>query len=468
MRFAIYNLYPRLLGNIENWYYHVHRISSMGFSWIYINPITEAGFSGSLYATKSYYDYNPMFFKNTARLYAESEIKKFIEYCNSFNIDVMLDLVINHSSKDSPLSIEKPTWYKRDEHGQLLSPGAWGNGEWVSWGDLAEFDNDRKDDGSHIDLWEYWKELINNNMYLGFKGFRCDAAYKVPSDLWKYIIDYAKSVDNNVIFFAESLGCPSEDILSLSRSGFDYVASSAKWWDFSSKWFLDQYAEIIPHAKYITFIENHDTERVITEYAGNINRVKMCMIFTAIVGEAWVMTYGFEYGASKRCDVVNDTMDNCEPIHYDISDHIKRFISYMKSNEILACSGEIEFIKLYSEEEDDEEYIENDSSYDNSYDDDLEIEETGIENINEDDILIDNDSSIRAFYKYNLDKSERLLIIMNISDQEDSIDISDFDIKNDISFENSFNITELSEHDENVFTFKPYEIHIFELIDGKR
>jgi len=48
----IYNLFPRLVGDLQRWLPHVRRASDMGFNWIYINPIHLCGFSGSCYAIK--------------------------------------------------------------------------------------------------------------------------------------------------------------------------------------------------------------------------------------------------------------------------------------------------------------------------------------------------------------------------------------------------------------------------------
>ena len=33
----------------------------MGFDWIYVNPLNYTGFSGSLYAIKDFYKFNPLF-----------------------------------------------------------------------------------------------------------------------------------------------------------------------------------------------------------------------------------------------------------------------------------------------------------------------------------------------------------------------------------------------------------------------
>ncbi len=57
----IYNLFPSLVGSIERWTTHLARIAAMGFDWVYVNPFHEPGYSGSLYAVKSYYRLNPLF-----------------------------------------------------------------------------------------------------------------------------------------------------------------------------------------------------------------------------------------------------------------------------------------------------------------------------------------------------------------------------------------------------------------------
>ena len=247
MKISGYNLFPPLLGHIKNWYSHIDRIKDMGFEWVYINPITYTGFSGSLYATKYYYQYNPAFFTSSNQIEAEKELKEFLKYCNDNNIKIMVDLVINHSSKDCNLVEEHFEWYKTKD-GVLQSPGAWDNGKWIEWGDLASFNNkidpNQKDEEENKDninnnenknddeiinigeilnpIWYYWNDLVKHNLELGFSGFRCDAAYKVPKELWKYLIDNAKKINSEVIFFAESLGCSMDDTKNLINEGFDW------------------------------------------------------------------------------------------------------------------------------------------------------------------------------------------------------------------------------------------------------
>jgi len=59
----VYNLYPKLIGSMNNWIENFDRINDMNFDWIYVNPINAPGFSGSDYAIKDYYLFHPLFVK---------------------------------------------------------------------------------------------------------------------------------------------------------------------------------------------------------------------------------------------------------------------------------------------------------------------------------------------------------------------------------------------------------------------
>ncbi len=467
MRVSGYNLFPPILGHIKNWYSHIDRIKDMGFEWVYINPITYPGFSGSLYATKNYYQYNQAFFTSTEKDIAEKEIKEFLDHCKNKQIKVMIDLVINHSSKDCNLVEEHFEWYKTKD-GALQSPGAWDNGKWIEWGDLAIFNNkmnpNEKDDDENNDnekkedkeiqinydeilnpIWFYWNDLIKHNLYLGFMGFRCDAAYKVPKELWKYLIDNAKKINNEIIFFAESLGCSMKDTQNLIKAGFDYVASSAKWWDYEGEWFIEQYDMARDKCRQIAFPSNHDTKRLINEYDGNIWRVKQTFLFTAIVCDMWMITTGDEYGFFKRCNVVGGNEKDYENISYDLSQYIKDMSEYIKNNSILANCGKI--VSIDVEEKKELDKLKKEADTHNNNNEYYEKEKIYKEKKEKD--------PFRKFYKYSLDENSKLLIIVNITSKSAELNTIEYGIKNDISFENKIdNITETIE-------ILPYQLKIF-------
>lgn len=445
-----YNLFVPLLGNIKNWYSHIDRIKKIGFQWVYINPITYTGFSGSLYATKYYYKYNPAFFTSPEKDIAEKEIKDFVIYCKNNNIKLMIDLVINHSSKDCNLVEEHFEWYKLKD-GKLVSPGAWDNGKWIEWGDLASFNNERiilNENNEEIEnpIWNYWKELIKHNLELGFSGFRCDAAYKVPKELWQYLISDAKKENKDIIFFAESLGCSLEDTKNLIEAGFDYVASSAKWWDYESEWFIEQYDLARENCKQIAFPSNHDTERLITEYKGNIWKLKQTFLFTAIVCDMWMITLGDEYGFNKRCKVVAGSEKDFEKINFDLSKYIKNMNDYIKKNHILSNCGKIVSLDVLEniEKKKKLEELKNTDSFEENKSEVLETKEE-IDKIK---------NPLKKFYKYSLDEKEKVFIVVNTEGEKEELDAKKFGIKEDISLDDIIEIKETIE-------IAPYQLKVF-------
>jgi len=285
----IYNLFPLLAGPLPQWTPHLERAQRLGFDWVFINPFHYAGYSGSLYSVKDYYAVDPRLVDPTAGP-PMTQFSQTIEKTNQLGLKVMMDLVINHTAFDSPLVTEHPDWYKRGADGKPLRPSAKDGDKKVTWGDLAEIDNAGSSDRDQ--LWRYWLQLTEHYAALGFRGFRCDAAYKVPGELWQYLIERIKRSYPGTLFVAESLGCPFEDTVRLARAGFDFILNSSKWWDFIEPWCLEQYRQTAPLVPSISFAESHDTERLATELRGDKEAVKLRYAFSALFSAGVMMPIG--------------------------------------------------------------------------------------------------------------------------------------------------------------------------------
>src|SRR5207302_3250157 len=108
----IYNLFPTLAGTIRQWTGHLPRIAAMGFNAVYVNPFHYPGFSGSLYAVKDYYRLNPRF-RGEAQDDDDALLRSFTEAADHRGLRVIMDLVVNHTSKDSELVESRPHWFAR-------------------------------------------------------------------------------------------------------------------------------------------------------------------------------------------------------------------------------------------------------------------------------------------------------------------------------------------------------------------
>ena len=324
----IYNLFPTLAGPIAGWTAELPRVAGMAFNAVYVNPFHYPGLSGSLYAVKDYYRLNPRF-RGKARGSDEALLRGFTTRARGLGLRPIMDLVVNHTAKDSELIASRPNWFARDGNGGVRSPFAVDPNDpsrKTVWGDLAELDYRPP---QRDEIVAYFEELIRHYAGLGFGGFRCDAAYKVPAEVWRRLIGTAKAVDPDLLFLAENLGATVNEVEALAGAGFDYLFNSVKWWDFESPWLLDQYERFRQIAPTIGFPESHDTERLVTELlaAGFPDseielHYRQAYAFAAAFSTGVMMPMGFEYGWARRISVVPKDEDGPEPPRFDLSEFI--------------------------------------------------------------------------------------------------------------------------------------------------
>jgi len=332
----IYNLFPLMAGPLTEWNKHLERASEMGFNWIFVNPVHFPGFSGSIYAVKDYHRLNPLLVDRNSRLKPEEQLSQTLKEAHELGLKVMLDLVINHTAIDSPLTEEHPEWFKHDEKGKIKNPGVWEGDKLVTiWGDLAEIDN--KGSSDREALWDWWWNIAMHYLGVGFDGFRCDAAYKLPRELWLYLIPKLREYFPQATFFGESLGCTIDKVVMLAETGFDYVFNSSKYWDFTQPWCLTQYEESRKHSPSVSFPESHDTPRLLEEMGGNIDAVRQRYVFAALFATGIMIPIGFEFGFRKRLHVVNTRPEDWEKTDIDLRGFIARINGFKLSHPIFCA-----------------------------------------------------------------------------------------------------------------------------------
>ena len=300
----IYNIFPRLAGTFPEWSTHFTRAAEMGFDWIFVNPIQKTGNSNSLYSIADYFSFNPQFVNQTIDKKPEDQVREMIDTAAKCGLKVMIDLVINHCAYDSPLLRQNPQWFEKEPDGSFAHPYCVeNNGNKVVWGDLIKYDYRHTSDAEG--LFRHCLKVVEYLVLLGFRGFRCDAAYQIPFHFWQRLIRETRAKYPDVIFTAETLGCTADQTRDTAMAGFDYVFNSCKWWDFRENWLLEQYNLVRDICPSIAFPESHDTKRLADELNGNINAVKQRYLFSATFSAGVMIPIGFEFGFRKPLHVVN-------------------------------------------------------------------------------------------------------------------------------------------------------------------
>jgi starch synthase (maltosyl-transferring) len=192
------------------------------------------------------------------------------------------------------------------------------DGTKVVWRDLAQFDHKRDFEG----LLNFCVKFVEHMLDLGFSGFRCDAAYQVPTRFWQRLIEQVRARHPDVLFAAETLGCTPEMTRETASAGFDYIFNSAKWWDFESPWLLEQHELTREIAPSISFPETHDTERLYVESDHNVEALKQRYLFTALFSAGVMMPVGYEFAFSRRLHVVHTRPEHWEEPAADLTGYI--------------------------------------------------------------------------------------------------------------------------------------------------
>ncbi|GBG66038.1 hypothetical protein CBR_g55382 [Chara braunii] len=144
------------------------RIKAMGVDVLWLMPHYPIGFEarkgtvGSPYAIADYRGVNLSY--GTIE-----DFESLVRAARKIGLRFMIDIVFNHTARDSVLAKSHPEWFKRDKYGRPTSP----------WSDVADLSFHDKD------LWEYLFDTLVFWAKKGVNGFRCDVASFVPLAFWQ-------------------------------------------------------------------------------------------------------------------------------------------------------------------------------------------------------------------------------------------------------------------------------------------
>ncbi len=318
-------------------------IKELGTDIIWLMPIhpigrvKRKGTLGSPYAISDYRSVNPEF----------GTLEDFISLVNSIHshgMKCIIDVVYNHTSPDSVLSIEHPEWFYHK------ADGSFGN-RVGDWSDIIDLDyNNRELWDYQIDTLKYWAEYVD--------GFRCDVAPLIPIEFWLKAREEVAKVRPDCIWLSESV--EPEFILYMRGRGLTALSDSEIYRAFDISYdydcyksfcgsiqngTLDEYVEAISRQEYtypdnyvkLRFLENHDVTRAsfLIPDENTLGSYTAFMFFQK--GMALVYN-GQEMGISHLPSLFDkDTIDWGSSNRIDLTGLIKT-LSQIKKNEIFADS----------------------------------------------------------------------------------------------------------------------------------
>lgn len=355
---------PRVLKSIKDlgvthvWYTgvieHAHATDYSQYGIVRDNPYVVKGKAGSPYAISDYYDIDPDIAVDVPDRMEEFE--NLVKRTHDAGLKVIIDFVPNHVARRyhsdvKPSGIEDfgvnddNTYFfspKNDFYyipRQKFSPSIYlGEGEaaytefpakasgndcftaFPSQNDWYEtvklnYGVDYGDGSRHFEpIPPVWFKMLNVLRYWaskGIDGFRCDMAFMVPTEFWKWAIPNVREKYPEILFIAEiyDVGLYREFI----NVGFDYLYDKVNLYDTLRGIQCSQVsAAQITNCwqavdgigdKMLNFLENHDEQRFASmQFAGNADLVTPSLIVSSTISTGSVMIYMGQELGEKAAD----------------------------------------------------------------------------------------------------------------------------------------------------------------------
>ncbi|MBD3368020.1 MAG: hypothetical protein GF405_07600 [Candidatus Eisenbacteria bacterium] len=349
-------------------------LADLGVTVIYFNPLFESQ-SNHKYDAVSYMRLDPHFGTN-------QEFADFVDAAHERGIRVIMDLAYNHTGhtfwafQDTrERGPESPywDWYEWREwplpgEGVNPPPNAkdyydcwWGFG----WMPNLNFDlaRDNPDEQGVKDItdaqvnWPVVEHLLAATVYwlteADVDGFRLDVAGEVPFWFWELFRERVRTVDPDAYIVGELWG-PSPEWVN--GRYYDAVMNYAYFRDpvlgFIASGDMDaaEFDRALAPGRLIypdegvraqmNLLGSHDTPRFLTNCGGDVDRLKLAMLFSMTYVGAPTIYYGdeiaMEGGGDPDCRRPFRWTWETEPVRVDVHDHVRRLAAIRTSHPLFS------------------------------------------------------------------------------------------------------------------------------------
>ncbi|MFH0993573.1 MAG: alpha-amylase family glycosyl hydrolase, partial [bacterium] len=290
----------------------LERIKDLGVDVLYLLPIHPIGVKnrkgtlGSPYSIRDYREINP-------ELGTMADFSALIQDAHAHGLRLVIDVVFNHTSRDSRLLAEHPEWFYKNTNGEIANRvGAW-------W-DITDFDfkADRR-------LWVELADTLCFYAELGVDGFRSDVASLVPIEFWRYARKRVDKINRRALWISESVH--GGFIKHIRDRGFEAWSEAEVFqvfdmaYDYDVQPYMDDYLlgkrpfrdyldalarqeEIYP-SNYVKMhnLENHDFPRIAAYLQGNVDKIRNWTGLLFFLKGAVMLYAGEEYSSDVRPDL---------------------------------------------------------------------------------------------------------------------------------------------------------------------
>lgn len=311
---VLYEIFPRSfydsngdgVGDLKGITLKLDYLKQLGVGALWLTPIfASSSYHG--YDTTDYYKIDPEFG-------SEADLIALVREAHLRGIRVALDYVVAHTSNQHPFfkdafanpSSKYADWYRwtNQEHTRYES--------FFGIKELPTLNHDNPAVSQYlIDMAKYWMSKA------GIDGYRCDYVLNVPHAYWKQLRAALKAINPDFLLLAEAW-TSLPDIAPYYKDEFDATFNFPAYGEIEHSPdkgadslllgigkpdFLDinltaGQALFPPGAQSVTFLNNHDTNRVMSEVRDDVARAKLGADLLLTLPGTPMLYYGEEIGMS--------------------------------------------------------------------------------------------------------------------------------------------------------------------------
>lgn len=337
---TIYQIFPRnhtVEGTLLSIINDLDRIKNLGVDIIYLLPVHEIGVTGrkgiygSPYAIKDYYSISK-------DLGTKDDLITLIKEVHARDMEIILDMVFNHTAIDSVLTINHDDYYDHDENNNRYNKAG-------GWQDVIDLNTNKKE------VEDYLVNVLKYYVSLGVDGFRFDVASLININIFKRI---RKEVDRPLFLLAESVDIHfNEYMISKGYYTFkddelhptfdssynyntitplqDYLYAKVNTLTPYKQKLLDQEQYMKKGFIKLTCIENHDIDRI-ASVIKNKTQHHNILAFSFINKGIDFLYAGEEYGLTHKPELFEKDPLDLTNIDVDIYDYVKKSINLKHSS----------------------------------------------------------------------------------------------------------------------------------------
>lgn len=316
-------------GTFEALIHDLDRIQSLGTDVLYLlpfHPIGEKKRKGSVGSPYSIQDYWAV----DEALGGMEGLKQLIEQVHQRKMKLMMDIVFNHTSRDSVLLENHPEYFYRNDAGEFANRVG-------DWWDITDFDFKKSKA-----LWTELIDILSFYAKLGVDGFRCDVASLVPIEFWTKARNAVRKINPKMIWLSESVH--GGFVKYIRDCGYEAASESEIYqifdiaYDYDVYPYMEEYLlgkrplkdyleglmrqeEIYPK-NYIKlkYAENHDIPRIASLVNQDLDKIKNWLAFLFFQKGAMMLYAGTEFASNHLPSLFEKDVFTKES---DLSDYIQ-------------------------------------------------------------------------------------------------------------------------------------------------